>query len=200
MTGNRLGFWSSVAVAGVGVAYAFALAVGIARHGLHEPITDPVLLVMELLTIMSALPIVTLMAAVYDRAAPDRKIYGLTALAFATLCAGVTCVIHFVELTAARQMGSHGIVWPSRAYAAELLAWDLFLGIALVFAALVFSGIGPERAVRRGLLVGAILCLAGTAGPAAGNMGMQLIGVAGYAVILPIVSFMLARLFTRERA
>ncbi len=110
MTGNRLGLWSSTAVVGIGVAYAFTLAIGFARHGLREPITDPVLAVMEILTVLSALPVVTLMAAVHDRAAPDRKVYGLTALAFATLCAGATSAVHFVELTAARQLGGGGIV------------------------------------------------------------------------------------------
>jgi hypothetical protein len=198
MTAKRLGLWSSAAVVGIGVAYAVALAVGFARHGLHEPIADPVLAVMEVLTLLSALPIVTLMAAVHDRAAPGRKVYGLTAVAFATLCAGTTSAVHFVELTAARQLGGGGIAWPSRVYAAELLAWDVFLGLALLFASPVFDGGGPERTVRRGLLACGVLCLAGTVGPAMGNMRLQLVGVVGYAGLLPVVSLLLARQFARS--
>src|SRR6185503_16270040 len=118
VSANRLGFWSSAAIVAIGVAYAFALAAGFVRHGLREPISDPVLAIMEVLTLLSGPPIVILMAAVCDRAAPDRKVYGLTALAFATLCAGTTCAVHFVELTAARRLGSAGIAWPSRVYAA----------------------------------------------------------------------------------
>ena len=102
-----------------------------------------------------------------------------------------------MELTAARQLGEGGIVWPSRAYAAELLAWDVFLGLALLFAAPVFEGGGPERAVRRGLLACGALCLAGAVGPAVGNMRLQLVGVLGYAVVLPVVSVLLARVFAR---
>jgi hypothetical protein len=199
MTANRLGFWSSFALVAIGVAYAIALAVGFARHGFREPIGDPVLAVMEVLTLLSALPIVTLMAAVHDRASPGRKAQGLVALAFATLCAGTTSTVHFVELTAARQLGGGGIAWPSRVYAAELLAWDVFLGLALVFAAGVFDGGGPERAARRGLLACGVLCLAGAVGPAVGNMRLQLVGVLGYAVVLPIVALLLARAFTRGR-
>jgi hypothetical protein len=199
MTANRLGFWSAVAVVVIGITYAFALGAGFARHGLHEPIADPVLTVMEVLTLLSAIPLVTLMAAIYERAAPELKAHGLVALAFATLCAGTTSAVHFGELTAVRQLGGGGIVWPSRVYATELLAWDVFLGLALVFGALTFGG-PRERAVRRGLLACGVLCLAGTVGPALGNMRLQLIGVLGYGGVLPVVAFLLARLFAREYA
>lgn len=199
MSANRLGRWSSAALVAIGVAYAFALAAGFARHGLREPISDPILAIMEVLTLLSGPSIVILMAAICDRAAPERKVYGLIALAFATLCAGTTCVVHFVELTAARQSGSGGIAWPSRVYAAELLAWDFFLGFALVFAAPVFDAGGAERGVRRGLLGCGVLCLAGLVGPAVGNMRLQMPGILGYAVVLPVVAFLLLRLFVRER-
>lgn len=198
MAANRLGFWSSIALVGIGVAYVLALATGFARHGWNEPIVDPVLEVMEVLTLLSAPAVVILMAAVHDRAKPERSVYGLTALAFATLFAGTTSAVHFIELTAARQMGGGGIVWPSRIYAAELLAWDVFLGLALVFAAPVFAGDGIERSVRLSLLVCGALCLAGTIGPAVGNMRLQLVGVLGYAGVLPVVSFLLARLFAQQ--
>jgi hypothetical protein len=200
MTANRLGLWSAATVAGIGVAYLLALAAGFARHGLREPIADPVLAVMEVLTLLSAPPLVTLMAAIHERAASGLKAYGLAALAFATLCGGITSVVHFVELTAARQLGGGGIAWPSRIYAAELLAWDVFLGLALVFAALTFAGSGPERSVRRGLLACGALCLAGTVGPVVGNMRLQLVGVLGYGGLLPVVAFLLARLFARAYA
>jgi hypothetical protein len=193
---NRLGFWSAAAIVAIGVAYAVVLAGGFARHGLREPITDPILAVMELLTLVSGPPVVALMAAICDRADRERKVYGVAALAFATVFAGITCVVHFVELTAARQEGGGGLVWPSRAYAAELLAWDVFLGLALLFAAPVFD---REAAVRKGLIGCGALCLAGTLGPAVGNMRLQLVGVLGYAVVLPVVAFLLLRLFTRER-
>jgi hypothetical protein len=85
-------------------------------------------------------------------------------------------------------------------YAAELLAWDVFLGLALVSASRAFDGDGPERAIRRALLTGGILCLAGTVGPAVGNMRLQLVGVVGYAAVLPVVSFLLMRLFARSAA
>lgn len=180
----------------IGAGYAVSLAVGFARHGLREPIGDPVLAVMEALTLLSAVPIVTLMAAIVDRAARDRRVFGTIALVFGALCAGTTAAVHFMELTAARQLGEGGIVWPSRAYAAELLAWDVFLGLAMVFAAPVFEGGGRQRPARRGLLLCGALCLIGAIGPVLGNMRLQLVGVFGYACVMPIVAYLLAKVFT----
>jgi len=199
MSGNRLGSWSAVAVFLIGVAYLATLAIGFAVHGLAEPIVDPILAIMEVLTLMSAPPLVVIMAAIHDYASVNRKIYGVIALAFTILFAGTTSAVHFVELTAGRQLGSGGIVWPSPVYAVELLAWNLFLGLALLFAAPVFDGGGPERGVRGGLLISGVLCVAGIVGPVVGNMRLQLVGVLGYAGVLPVVCFMLARLFRSDR-
>ena len=195
---NRLGSWSAFGVFLIGVAYLVTLTIGFTVYGLNEPIVDPVLAVMEVLTLMSAPFIVVMMAAIHDYASIDRKVYGLVALAFAILFVGMTSAVHFVELTALRQRGSGGIVWPSPEYAVELLAWNLFLGLALLFAAPVFDCVGAERGVRRGLLISGVLCVAGIIGPAIGNMRLQLVGVLGYAVVLPVVSFMLARLFRSD--
>ncbi len=199
-SGNRLGSWSAFAVFLIGVAYLVALTIGFTVYGLNEPIADPILAVMEVLTLISAPFIVVMMAAIHDYASIDRKIYGLVAFGFAILFVGMTSAVHFVELTALRQRGSGGIVWPSPEYAVELLAWNLFLGLALLFAAQVFDSRGAERGVRRGLLITGVLCVAGIIGPAIGNMRLQLVGVLGYAVVLPVVSFMLARLFRSDHA
>lgn len=195
MSVNQLGRWSALGVFLVGVAYVVTLSVGMAIHGPREPIVDPVLAIMELLTLAVAPLLVVMMAAVHSYARQEHRIYGVVALAFMTLMAGTTSIVHFVELTALRQLGSRGIVWPSPIYAVELLAWNLFLGLSLLFAAPVFASQGLERAVRRGLQICGLLCVAGVVGPAVGDMRLQLVGVFGYTVVLPAVSLMLAWLF-----
>ena len=199
MSSNRLGSWSAIALFLIGVAYLVTLTIGVAIHGLIEPILDPILAIMEALTLLSAPAMVVLMTAVHAYASVERKIYALIALAFTIIFAGTTSAVHFVELTALRQLGPGRIAWPSPEYALELLAWNLFLGLALLFAAAVFDGDGRERGVRRGLLITGVLCVAGIVGPAVGNMRVQLIGVLGYAGGLPVVCFMLARLFRSGR-
>lgn len=112
-----------------------------------------------------------------------------------TLATGLTSAVHFVALTATRQLGSALLVWPSSPYAIELLAWDGFLGLSLVFAAFTFQAGGRERHVRRGLLVCGLLCLLGIVGPVVGNMRLQLVGVFAYGALLPGVCLLLSDLF-----
>jgi hypothetical protein len=113
--------------------------------------------------------------------------------------AGITSTVHFVELTASRQLGDTEIAWPSASYAAELLAWDWFLGLTLLFAAPVFAGAGAERHLRRAFWFSGLLALAGTLGPLIGDMRLQRIGILGYAVVLPVAFFLLARYFRARR-
>jgi hypothetical protein len=64
----------------------------------------------------------------------------------------------------------------------DLLAWDFFLGLALVFAARVLRG-KEARRVRVSMTAAGILCLAGTLCPASGHLHIQYLGIAGYALL-----------------
>ena len=195
---NRLGFWSASALCVIGVAYVVTLIIGFVSAGFARPIVDPVLAVMEILTLLSAPILVVLMAAVHAYAPPEYKIHGVVAVAFMVLLAGLTSSVHFVELTAVRQSSTARLIWPSTAYALELLGWDLFLGLSLLFAAPAFKGGKLEDAVRTGFYVGGTLC-AGILGPASGDMRLQFIAIVGYAGVLPTVSLLLMLLFRRTQ-
>lgn len=197
MNPAALGARAANAVVLVGITYVAVLGLGMLRHGLSEPITDPVLAVMELLTIASAVPTLLLFVALRATVAADRRGVATWALGFAALFALATVGVHLFELTAGRRMGSRGLVWPSTSYAIELLAWDLLLGLALVSAAAALRAEETARRVRRWLAITGALCLAGIAGPVLGNMRVQLVGVFGYAVLLPITAWMLAAWFGR---
>ena len=71
---NQLGVWSASALCVIGVAYVVTLAVGFASAGFSKPIVDPILAVMETLTLLSAPILVVLMAAVHAYAAPQYKV------------------------------------------------------------------------------------------------------------------------------
>jgi hypothetical protein len=85
--------------------------------------------------------------------------------------------------------------WPSVVFALDIASWDFFFGFALVLAAAAFPGPGLPRLVRRGLLLSGALSLFGLVGAATGNMGVRDIGIVGYAVVLPVVLLVMARLF-----
>jgi hypothetical protein len=192
---HRLGFLSSVGLVLVGVAYAVVVGFGIAQAGLDKPIIDPILAVMEAITLVSAPLVVILMAAVCGIASPDVKVFGLLALAFGAIMAGLTSGVRFMALTAGRQTDFTTLEWPSTLYAVELLAWDVFLGLALVFAAPVFAGSGRRARARWALVATGVLCLLGGIGPIVGNMAIQRIGILGYGVALPITCIFLALVF-----
>jgi hypothetical protein len=195
MSNTALGRWSSFAVFLLGLAYFVAVLIGFATRGLSAPIVDPLLAIMELLTLLVAPILLVMMGAVRGRAPEPQKTIGALAFAFMTLATGLTSAVHFVALTATRQLGSASLVWPSAAYAVELLAWDGFLGLSLIFAAFTFQSAGRERHVRRGLLACGLLCLLGIIGPATGNMRLQFVGVFAYGALLPVVCLLLSRLF-----
>ena len=195
VTNNVVGRWSSFAVFIVGLAYVVALVVGFTTRGWTAPIVDPLLAIMEWLTLIAAPLMLVMMAAIHERAPEDRKTVSTVALAFMILTCGTTSVVHFVDLTAARQLGSASLVWPSRTYALELLAWDVFLGLSPLFAAFTFQASGRESRVRGGLFLCGILCLLGVVGPIVGNMRLQLAGVLGYGGVLPVVCLLVSRLF-----
>ncbi len=203
MTPAQLGARAGHAVAGVGVAYAVVLAAGMAQSGFAEPIGDPLLAIMEVLTILSAVPLLALFAAVQATVPPDRRLWATLALFFAAMFCCATTGVHIVELTAGRAMARPGLVWPSLPYAVELFAWDFLLGLALLLAAQALQDTSREhrlreRRLRSWLRATGALCLFGLLGPLTGYMRIQLIGVIGYAVLLPVVAWMLTGWFRRS--
>jgi hypothetical protein len=71
--------------------------------------------------------------------------------------------------------------------------------MSLMMAAQVFKSTGLKSGVRWGMIVAGTLCLAGTLGPATGQLHIQYFGIAGYSCALPVVCTLLAILFRAER-
>lgn len=187
------------------LAYVPAMLGGfLANGGFDKPIADPYLAIMELLILGLAIPLVMVFACVHSYATPDRKSLSLGALALVTLTVGITVCVHLVLLTLGRQTDATTLPgydrllswnWPSVVFALDIASWDFCFGSALLLAAAVFKGPGLSGLVRRGLQLSGGLCLFGLVGAATGNMGVRDIGIVGYAVVLPVVLLLLARLF-----
>jgi hypothetical protein len=169
------------------LVYIPVLVVGFAAAGtMRDPLTDPYLAILEVLIILMAPLMVMMMVAVHTYAAEQVKVFSLAALMHVVLMAGTTTALHFVLLTIGRQLQPGAIAggsflfswkWPSVAYALDILAWDWFLGIALLLAVPVFRGPGRLLAWVRGtLIVGGLLSLVGVVGPAIGVISLRWIG------------------------
>jgi hypothetical protein len=200
-----IGPWACRAVFVLSVAYVPAMLAGFAANGgFDKPIADPYLAIMELLIMVMAIPLVVVFACVHAYASADRKSLSISALVLVTLTAGITVCVHLVLLTVGRQLDADTLPgynvllswdWPSVVFALDIASCDFFLGFALLLAASAFKGHGLPEVVRRGLQVSGALCLFGLVGAATGNMSVRDIGIAGYAVVLPVVLLAMARLF-----
>ena len=80
----------------------------------------------------------------------------------------------------------------------DQLAWDGFVGLSLLLAALTFGGDRFTGLIRAAMLISGSFCLIGTLGPLLGDMRIQRIGIVGYAVMLPAVCLLLTRFFRRR--
>jgi hypothetical protein len=209
-TARSLGLVSAASVVFLGLAYGVTLAIGLAQlPSADQPIGDPLFGILEVLILLMAPAMVTLMIAIHAWAPRERRTLSLASLAFMMLLAGVTAPLHFVLLTISRHPAYSGaewqqfvfaFEWPSLAYAADILAWDLFFPLSMLFAAPVFTGGRLATAIRMGMIVSALLALAGLGGVVTGDMRIRNIGILGYVGGFLVVTALLALLFHRTPA
>jgi hypothetical protein len=189
------------------VAYAVTLAVGLASlESPRQPIGDPMFTILEVLIIATMPAVVALMVAVHAWAPTEAKTLSLVSLVFMGLPAGVTCSVHFVILTLSRQPEFAGqpwlplvfsFEWPSVAYALDLLAWDVFFALSMLFAVPVFRGGRLAAWIRVLMLASAVLALAGLSGVGVGDMRLRNVGIVGYVGVFLVVAALLGVLFHR---
>ena len=208
-TARSLGIFSAAATVILLVAYAVTLAVGLASlESAQQPIGDPMFTILEVLIIIMMPVMVALMVAVHAWAPVHAKALSLISLVFMGLLAGVTCSLHFVILTLSRQPEFTGqpwlplvfsFSWPSVAYALDILGWDVFFALSMLFAAPVFRGSRLAAWIRVLMIASAVLALAGLSGVVAGEMQLRNIGIVGYVAGFLVVAALLVLLFYRAR-
>lgn len=162
---------------------------------------DPgITLVQLFLFLLLPLLFVVEAAAVHQWSPASAKLATRAALAFATMFASLAAIVPFVGLTALRaDVYPIPAPWPAIAAAIGLLAWNLLLGLALLFAVPAFPDAGLGRAIRFALAVAGLLCLAGLAA-ALGAPRIRPMLAAAQAFALPAAASLLAAFFHRERS
>lgn len=205
---QRFAVAAALAVALLCLVYAGVLSIGLMTlSSPQQPIDDPWFTLMEVLIIAIAPAMVVLTVVLHARANPQHKSLGVAAIAFMSMCAVVTCGVHFSILALSRQPGfvGHGwghrvfsFEWPSVAYALDILAWDFFFPLAALFAAPTVDGTGRAGVARRLLYASAAVAFIGLAGIPLDDMQVRNIGIVGYAVLLPIAAAILASHFSQS--
>jgi hypothetical protein len=202
-----IGRTTACAVFCLGILYAVTTVLGLlSLKSPQDPIGDPFFSIMELLTVFIASLMVVSMVAVHAYAPPEMRLYSLTALIFMSLLAGITSSVHFVILSVSHQIAGTGepwwpllfsFKWPSVAYALDILAWDWFFPLSMLWAAPVFKVGRLEKTIRILMIISGVLSLAGLIGVPLENMQVRMIGVLGYAVVAPIAFLLLGMVFER---
>ena len=202
-----LGIYSAAATVILLVAYAVTLAVGLASlKSPQQPIGDPMFTILEILIIVMMPAMVALMVAVHAWAPTHAKTLTLTSVVFMGLLAGMTSIVHFCILTLSRQpeFARQSWVplvlsfnWPSVVYALDILAWDIFFPLSMLFAAPVFGGSRLAGWIRVLMIASGVLSLAGLSGVVSGDMQLRNIGIVGYLGVFLVVATLLAVLFYR---
>src|SRR5215207_3596694 len=205
-TARSLGIFSAAATVILLVAYAVTLAVGLSSlESPQQPIGDPMFSILEVLIIIMP-AMVALMVAVHAWAPMHAKTLSLTSVVFMGLLAGVTCSVHFVILTLSRQPEFTAqswlplvlsFNWPSVAYALDILGWDVFFALSMLFAAPAFWGSRLAAWIRMLMIASAVLALAGLSGVVVSDMQLRNIGIVGYVGVFLVVAALLAVLFYR---
>lgn len=190
----------------LGVIYAIVTSIGlILLESPQDPIGDPWFTMMELIILLIAPSMMITMAAVHGTSGKDKKLWSLSALVFMSLMAGLTSAVHFSILTISPQLdlsepwvqSLFRFEWPSVVYALDILAWDWFFALSMLFAVPVFGGAGYEKAVRYLFLISAMLSFAGLLGVYTGDMNIRNIGVIGYGVFAPAGFLFLGLFYNR---
>ncbi len=204
---RRLGVVAATATVVLLIAYAVTLAVGLASlESPDDPIGDPMFTILEVLILLLMPAIVALMVAAHAWAPKRSQALTLTAVVFMGLVACVTSSLHFVVLTLSRQEAFaiqpwaplvFAFKWPSVVYALDILAWDVFFALSMLFAAPVFRGGRLAGWIRWLMIASGALALAGLSGVLTGDMQLRNIGIIGYVGVFLPVAALLAVLFHR---
>jgi len=205
-TARQLGLVSAVGTVLLSAGYAAALVAGLwSLPSPQQSIGNPWFSVLEIFILLLLPLLVGLMVAVHAWAPAEDKVYSLLALLFMALMAGLTGSVHFVIFTLSRQVDFTGPAWlpllsfrwPSVPYALDILAWDVFFALSVLFAAPVFRGSRLAGTIRGMLIASGVLALAGLSGVIFGDMRLRAIGIVGYVGVFPVAALLLAILFHR---
>jgi hypothetical protein len=204
-TARRFGIFSAAATVILLVAYAVTLTVGLSSlESPQQPIGEPIITILEVLIIITMPAMVALMVAVHAWAPMHAKTLSLTSDVFMGLLAGVTCTLHFVSLTLSHQPEFTGqpwlplvfsFEWPSVAYALDIVGWDVFFPLSMLFAAPVFQGSRLAAWIRVLMIASGVIALAGLSGVVLGDMQVRNIGIVGYVGVFLIVAALLLAVF-----
>lgn len=188
--------WSALALLALGVMYVGLIAWGIMTQ---EPetgfIRDHVRILMEIVTMASAVVLLFFALSVKNLLGPEHGLLAEISVVFMTLLVSLTSIVHFVSITVSGQLvdGSPllspllSLDWPSLLLSIDILAWDVFFGIAFIFLGLSLRQIRELSIASSLMIFSGLLSLSGLIALPLNDMNLRFIGIFGYTV-MPVIS------------
>jgi hypothetical protein len=200
---RRLVWHAGRVVLALNLAYAAVTLGGfLSLPHAEAPIADPWFAAMEWLIILLTAPVLVFLWAL-GRVAGVGRGWSIAAVVLAGMTFALSVALHLALLAISRDDprvaagGPLSFVWPSAAYAIDILAWDGFFGAALLCCAMALRALPGMKSARLTFLAAGLLALAGMAGPALDAMSLRNIGVVGYAVLFPVAVWLVLRALER---
>lgn len=201
---RKVGRTTCFMVFGLGIFYAIVTTLGLlSLKSSLDTIGDPYFTIMEILSILISLLMAISLVAVHYYASPVDRFFSLIALIFMFIAAGITSSVHFIILSVSQYLAPEQLQnvlfffsfqWPSVVYALDILAWDLFFGLSMLFVAPVFKKERFGKNLKVLLIFCGILSLIGLIGVPLQNMQIRNIGIIGYAVVGPVAFLFIGKI------
>ena len=203
-----LGFWSAVIATLGGILY-FLVIVGAMLGGRFVyPPAEPIQLFGGVITLLFCPLLVILLACVHSIAPNEKRVFSQVSLGFALLFALAVSINRFTQLGVVRESiasgNVQGVDWflaygnHSILFGLEMLGWAWFLGLAMLFAAPVFSRGRLQRWLRALMIVYGVVGLSSASAFLLASP-LAVVGFIGWGLILYIITGLLALFFRRAQ-
>jgi hypothetical protein len=147
---RRLGLWSAFASTMLGIAYFLVILGTIITGNFTFPPPDPVQIFAGIVSLLFCFIFVVLMSSLHAKTPANKKVFSQISLSMTLLFALSVSINRFLQLGIVRQSiassNLSGIDWflpygnHSVMFGLEIMGWGWFLGLAMIFAAPIFSG------------------------------------------------------------
>lgn len=180
----------------LGVIYAGLIVWGIITQDPKTGfIRENVRILMEIATIISAVILLFFALSIKNMLGFENSFLAEISVVFITILVTLTSMVHFVSITISNQLVADNpllspllsLEWPSLLLSIDILAWDVFFGVAFIFLGLSLRRIEDFSAVHTLMVLSGILSLLGLISLPLNNMNLRFIGIFGYTV-MPVIS------------
>jgi hypothetical protein len=205
----KTGYWAAIVTFITGLLFLVVLVATVVS-GTGFPPTGLFLTLISVDTLLAAVAMIFLWSVLHICVPADRKIFSLSSLAMVTILAALTGITRFVQISLVPQSIAAGKtdgldlfkVYGEFSLMAdiEVLAWGVFLGLALLCLAPVFFKQQKERPLFWTLIISGLLCLIGAVGKVLSLVPLVFVGILGWGVGFTIATGLIVIWFRRQVA